>query len=150
MPDDTGLTLLDSVVPPAVYPVPVISFVALYAVVVASSVALLVYRAILNVSPVAVIVPPEIEPVAALDDVICVPLSIEAITEPAATLVPDKVMPTAKPVKALTDVNVADEELDAVNVIVALKQWRPESTSVLNDVHMDVEMLMVVSLTRLL
>ena len=49
MPLDVGAVEIDSVAPPAVYPVPTTSLVVVYAVVVASNVAADVYSAILNV-----------------------------------------------------------------------------------------------------
>jgi diacylglycerol kinase len=53
VPEVVGLVEITSVLPPAVYPVPVTSFVVLYAVVAAPSVAELVNSAILNVCDVS-------------------------------------------------------------------------------------------------
>lgn len=54
VPELVGVTFV-SVLPPAVYPVPDVSFVVLYAVVDASRVAELVNNAILNVLPVVLV-----------------------------------------------------------------------------------------------
>jgi hypothetical protein len=55
VPDDAGFAEMVSVSPPAVYPVPVTSLVALYDAVVAPSVALDVNRAILNTCDVSLL-----------------------------------------------------------------------------------------------
>src|SRR5579871_585551 len=92
--------------------------------------------ATLNTSPVKVIEPDEIVPVWAFDNVQVVDESMDATTAPAAMLVPDTAMPTARPVTFANPVrpNWPDVPLTPVFTTVALKQCNAEKRSLLNDV----------------